>query len=106
MLEMPLSTNCLSKDARLALHEINRRAIRQINPRRGLHSRHLVNGHGMTGPQLAVLQEAFAIRAPSRLRWPKRSISAQATLTVFCSDWSAGHLVQRPAQFRTTTIRS
>ncbi len=56
-------------------------AIRQIIRAVDLHSRHLVNGHGMTGPQLAVLQEAKRLGPVSPTALSRAVHLSQATVT-------------------------
>ncbi|KAA5539070.1 MarR family transcriptional regulator [Roseiconus nitratireducens] len=56
-------------------------AIRQIIRAIDLHSRRLVNGHGMTGPQLAVLQEVLRIGPTPPSTLARAVHLSQATVT-------------------------
>lgn len=70
-------------------------AIRQIIRAVDLHSRRLVHGHGLTGPQLAVLQEISRLQpvAPSVLA---RSVHlSQPTLSGILKRLESRQLVQR-----------
>ncbi|OYP37617.1 MarR family winged helix-turn-helix transcriptional regulator [Rhodopirellula sp. MGV] len=70
-------------------------AIRQIIRAVDLHSRRLVQGHGLTGPQLAVLQETSRLGpvAPSALA---RSVHlSQPTITGVLKRLESRGLVQR-----------
>jgi len=70
-------------------------AIRQIIRAVDLHSRHLVNGHGMTGPQLAVLQEASRLGPTSPTSLAKAVHLSQATVTGILQRLERRSLVQR-----------
>ncbi|MDV6034427.1 MAG: MarR family transcriptional regulator [Phycisphaera sp. RhM] len=56
-------------------------AIRQIIRAVDLHSRKLVNGHGFTGPQLAVLQEAQRLGSASPKAIARAVHLSQATVS-------------------------
>lgn len=56
-------------------------AIRQIIRAVDLHSRRLVNGHGFTGPQLAVLQESQRLGSASPKAIAQAVHLSQATVT-------------------------
>ncbi|QEG00114.1 HTH-type transcriptional regulator MhqR [Stieleria maiorica] len=56
-------------------------AIRQIIRAVDLHSRKLVNGHGFTGPQLAVLQETQRLGTASPKALARAVHLSQATVT-------------------------
>lgn len=70
-------------------------AIRQIIRAVDLHSRHLVNGHGLTGPQLAVLQEVRRIGPTSPKLLAAAVHLSQATVTGIVQRLERGSLVVR-----------
>ncbi|QDS87565.1 HTH-type transcriptional repressor NicR [Rosistilla ulvae] len=70
-------------------------AIRQIIRAVDLHSRQLVNGHGMTGPQLAVLQEAERLGPVSPSALSRAVHLSQATVTGILQRLERRGLIQR-----------
>ncbi|WP_231753547.1 MarR family winged helix-turn-helix transcriptional regulator [Rosistilla carotiformis] len=70
-------------------------AIRQIIRAVDLHSRQLVNGHGMTGPQLAVLQEIKRLGPVSPTSLSRAVHLSQATITGILQRLERRGLIQR-----------
>jgi DNA-binding MarR family transcriptional regulator len=70
-------------------------AIRQIIRAVDLHSRRLVNGHGMTGPQLAVLKESARLGPTSPTSLAKAVHLSQATVTGILQRLERRFLIER-----------
>ncbi len=70
-------------------------AIRRIIRAVDLHSRQLVHGHGLTGPQLAVLQEISRLQPVSPSVVAKSAHLSQPTVTGILKRLEARNLVQR-----------
>lgn len=74
-------------------------AIRQIIRAVDLHSRHLVSGHGFTGPQLAVLQECGRLENASPKVIADAVHLSQATVTGILSRLeNRGLIVRQPSE--------
>ncbi len=70
-------------------------AIRQIIRAVDLHSRRLANGHGFTGPQLAVLQECERLSSGSPKAIAQAVHLSQATVTGILHRLESRQLVRR-----------
>ena len=70
-------------------------AIRRIIRAVDLHSRQLVHGHGLTGPQLAVLQEILRLQPVSPSVVAKSAHLSQPTVTGILKRLEARNLVLR-----------
>lgn len=70
-------------------------AIRRIIRAVDIHSRRLVQGHGLTGPQLAVLQEISRCQSPTPSQLAKSVHLSQATVTGILKRLEQRQLVAR-----------
>jgi DNA-binding MarR family transcriptional regulator len=83
-------------------------AIRQIIRAVDLHSRQLVEAHGMTGPQLAVLQETLRLGPTSPTALARAVHLSQATVTGILQRLERQSLIVRepsPADRRSVVVR-
>ncbi len=90
-----METDKKTTDAELARRREVLRALRQIIQAVDLHSRQLLRQHGITGPQLVILQEVAAFGPLTVSQLAKATSLSQGTVTNILMRLEKGELVTR-----------
>jgi DNA-binding MarR family transcriptional regulator len=90
-----MTTNEQKPNAELVRRREVLRALRQIIQSVDLHSRHLLREHGITGPQLVILQEVASFGPMTVSQLAKATSLSQGTVTNILMRLERGGLVTR-----------
>ncbi len=90
-----METDPKRTDSELARRREVLRALRQIIQSVDLHSRHLLRQHGITGPQLVILQEVATFGPMTVSQLAKATSLSQGTVTNILMRLEKGELVTR-----------